>query len=101
MGRPAEAREGGMSKSLVIGLLFAAVVLALMIYAGSGLARHSCEVCITYRGETACRRADGSTEEEARQTATSTACAVLAAGMTETLKCTGTPPKSETCDGGY
>jgi len=38
--------------------------------------------------------------EEAIRTATDTACALLASGMTETLKCTGTPPDRWSCDGG-
>jgi hypothetical protein len=100
----AAPRSGGrrrIGRSVIIGAAFVAVLAALVIYASSRLGGHSCEVCITFGGEKACRKADGKTLEEAVRTATDTACAVLAAGMTETLKCTNTPPSSQSCDGGY
>lgn len=90
-----------IGKSVIIGGLFAAVLAALVLYASSGLRRHTCEVCIVYEGSKACRKADGKTKEEAVRTATDTACAMLASGMTETLKCTATPRESESCDGTY
>ncbi len=88
-------------KSAIVGLLFGASVLALIVYASFGLRRHSCEVCIEFRGQTACRKADGSTLEEARRTATDLACAVLASGMTESIGCSNTRPRSLSCDGKY
>ena len=90
----------GIGKSVIIGGLFVAVLAALVLYASSGLSRHTCEVCIVYDGAKACRKAEGKTKEEAHRTATDTACAMLASGMTDTLKCTATPPESESCDGG-
>ncbi len=97
-----EGRGGrGLGKSVILGVCFAAVLAALVLYASSGLSGHTCEVCIEYGGQKACRKADGKTKEEALRTATDTACAVLASGMTETLKCTRTQPASESCDGGY
>jgi hypothetical protein len=94
-------KRRGIGKSVILGGAFVVVLAALVIYASSGLGGHTCEVCIRYGGETACRKADGKTREEATRTATDTACAVLASGMTETLKCTNTRPESQSCDGGY
>jgi hypothetical protein len=96
-----EGRPRGIGKSVILGGVFAAALLALVIYASSGLRGHTCEVCIKYAGETACRKADGKSREEATRTATDTACAALTSGMTETIKCTNTPPESQSCDGGY
>jgi len=91
----------GMAKSAVLGGVFALVMLGLLWVASARLSQHACEVCITYRGESACRKADGSTLEEARTTATDMACAVLASGMTDSLQCQRTEPRSVACDGNY
>jgi hypothetical protein len=103
MGQAAPQRppRRKIGKSVIIGAAFVAVLAALVLYASSHLGGHSCEVCISFGGRQACRKADGKTKEEATRTATDTACAVLAAGMTESLKCTNTPPSSQSCDGGY
>lgn len=103
MGAQAGSGRGRkrIGKSVILGVSFAAVLAALVLYASSGLSGHTCEVCIDYGGQRACRKADGKTKEEALRTATDTACAVLASGMTESLKCGRTPPTSESCDGGY
>ena len=94
-------RKKGLAKSAVLGGLFALVMLALMWYASASLSKHVCEVCIVYKGQDACRKADGSTVEEARRTATDMACAGMAFGMTESLSCQRTEPKSVSCDEAY
>ena len=93
--------RGRVAKSVVIGGLTAAVILGLMLYASRGLSRHTCEVCIVYQGRDACRKADGSTVEEARRTAIDLACAGIASGMTDSINCANTPPRSVECDGRY
>ena len=95
-GRPPRK---GVGKSIILGAVFVAALLALVIYASSGLGRHACEVCLDFEGRTACRKAEGNTVEEARRTATDLACAMLSSGMTESLRCSNTPPSSVTCDG--
>jgi hypothetical protein len=89
------------SKSAVLGGVFALAVLGLIWYASAALSRHSCELCITYKGQSACRKAEGATSDEARRTAIDLACAMLASGMTDSLACQRTEPKSVTCDGTY
>lgn len=84
-------------KSIWIGLFFALMLLALMYYASRGLGTHSCEVCMDYGDGSSCRVAEGSSQEEAIETATNLACSGLAFGMTETIKCTNTPPRSVDC----
>jgi len=88
---------GGVSKAGIIGGVFASVLLALMIYASLSLRKYSCDVCITFGRRTACRKADGSSREEALRTATDLACAMLASGMTDSLQCSRTPPESQSC----
>jgi hypothetical protein len=52
---------------------------------------------MTYNGMDRCATAAAPAEPEARRSATDTACAVLASGMTESIQCTNTPPKSVKC----
>ena len=53
-----------------------------------------CEVCMEFNGRTACRTASGANEDEARRTATQSACAEVAPGMTDGIRCMDTEPKS-------
>ncbi|MCI0566729.1 MAG: hypothetical protein L0Z52_00885 [Acidobacteria bacterium] len=90
-----------MSKSAVLGGVFVLAMLGLIWYASASLSKHSCEICITYEGRSACRKAEGATSDEARRTAIDLACAMLASGMTDSLGCQRTQPSSVTCDGAY
>jgi hypothetical protein len=101
MGRSETNRRKGMGKSAILGGCFALVMLALMWYASVSLGRQTCEVCIAYEGRSACRKAEGTSAEEARRTATDMACAVLASGMTESLQCQRTEPQSVRCGDEY
>jgi hypothetical protein len=101
MGRSETGRPKGMGKSVILGGTFALVMLALIGYASMSRERQTCEVCIDYQGRSACRKAEGESVEEARRTATDVACAVLASGMTESLQCQRTEPKSVRCGDDY
>ncbi|HEU5180224.1 MAG TPA: hypothetical protein VFW45_05495 [Candidatus Polarisedimenticolia bacterium] len=92
------AQRKGIGKSLVLGGAFALVMGGLIWYASVSLGGHRCEVCLTYGGGHSCRSAEGATLEEARRTALDLACAELASGMTESLRCQNTPPTRVTCD---
>lgn len=73
------------------GFLLLAGVMTWMILSGR---RHRVEVCIEFRGRTACRTAAGPTREDAVRTATDNACALLASGMADTMQCGRMPPAS-------
>lgn len=75
----------------VAGFLLLAGVMTWMMLSGR---RHRVEVCIEYRGRTLCRTAAGPTREEAIRTAADNACALLASGMTDSMQCGRTEPKS-------
>jgi hypothetical protein len=92
-------RSRRISKSAVLGGGFALAMLGLIWYASASLATHSCEVCISYEGQSACRKAEGATSDEARRTAVDLACAMLASGMTDSLACQRTEPTKAICDG--
>lgn len=59
--------------------------------------RHTCEVCITFNGQTQCRAAQGATEEAATRTATENACAFVSSGMTQSIQCANTVPDRIDC----
>ncbi len=81
----------------MIVLVFVAFVV-YVIYSSTGLDKVSCEVCIDYRGASNCASASGTSEEEARRTATTVACASLSSGVTDSMNCDRTPPRSVSCE---
>lgn len=86
-----------MSKTTLIAILFGLAVLGVLIYSTMGLRQVSCEVCMTFQGRTNCATAAAPTREEATRTASDVACAPIAAGMTESIQCSNTPPDSVKC----
>lgn len=85
------------SKAMILGLAFGLIVLLMILYASRGLSQYTCEVCVEFNGRSKCRTAAGSTRQEAQRAATENACAFLASGMTESIRCAATPPTSVRC----
>jgi hypothetical protein len=90
-------RSATFRLSLIFGAL---MVIAVIAVVRSAMRSYSelCEVCITFNGRTECREAYGSTHDEAVRTATDNACAPLAGGMTDSIRCTNTEPDRVTCE---
>lgn len=86
-----------MSKTTLLAILFGLAVLGVLVYSTMQLGQVSCEVCMTYNGMDRCATAAAPTRQEAVRSATDTACAVLSSGMTESIQCGNTPPKSVNC----
>ena len=72
-------------------------LLGTLIYLSLSATAVECTVCVTFNGRMECRSARATTGEESIRTASATACAVLATGMTELLRCERTPPTSVAC----
>ena len=88
-----------MSKGILAAVIVVVLIVAVLMYFGmSGQTAFTCEVCIEYKGQTQCRSAKGPTKPEAIKTASDNACAFLASGMTESMNCGRTPPKSTKCE---
>lgn len=83
-----------MKKPVLVGIVFALIVLGYIVYSSMNLAGHKVEVCITFNGRANCRTASGASEEFARRTATTNACADIASGVTDSIACENTPPNS-------
>ncbi|HUA86131.1 MAG TPA: hypothetical protein VMB85_19880 [Bryobacteraceae bacterium] len=85
-----------MKKPVLVGIVFIAAVLAVIIYSSMNLARQHVEVCMTYQGRSACGKAAGTTKDFALRAATSNACAQIASGVTDSTACERSDPVSVT-----
>jgi hypothetical protein len=83
-----------MKKPVLIGVLFVAVVLGVLIYTSLNLATHEVEVCMAFGGQTACRKASGSTRDFALRTAVINACSQISSGVTDSGICERSEPVS-------
>ena len=81
-----------MKKPVLVGILIVAVILGVIVYSSFNLASHRYEACMTFRGQTNCRTASGSTEEFATRTAITNACAAIASGVTDSMACEQSQP---------
>jgi hypothetical protein len=80
------------TKVIIVALVL--FFVGIVIYSSMGLGQFRCEVCMEFQGRSACATASGTSREEAQRTATETACAKISSGMTESIGCTQTTPKS-------
>ena len=84
-------------KNLAIAILVIAAAVALLYTATFSGADTECEACMRYEGREACRSAIGVGREEAERTAITTACALVANGVTATIRCQGLVPVKLEC----
>ncbi|HVO24278.1 MAG TPA: hypothetical protein VMW56_11675 [Candidatus Margulisiibacteriota bacterium] len=73
------------------------VFMAFVIYRSLHVASYQCTVCIDFHGQSACRKVEGPTEQDARMGATTNTCAFLASGVTDSIACERTPPTKVEC----
>lgn len=87
-----------MLKPKVLVPLGLALAIGYVVYSSLSLKKTQCEVCMEFRGQTACRTAWGANRDEALRTAMTNACALIAFGREDSMACTqSTPPKSVAC----
>lgn len=85
----------GVAATTVFLLLF----IGYVVYRSFRIPTVECEICLTFNGETVCRTASSGTRETAVESAVTSACGTLAAGMTESIRCQNTQPDSVKCSG--
>jgi hypothetical protein len=91
-GKPAAKR------GRVLALIVALAAFAVYIVMGSmRTVETECELCVTFRGQTECRRGSGANAAEARAAAQKAACAVMAHGMNESVACGNVVPTNVQC----
>ncbi|HEY5657335.1 MAG TPA: hypothetical protein VIY27_06060, partial [Myxococcota bacterium] len=59
--------------------------------------RVTCEVCMSYGGQQACKQTSAADAEEALMQAKYSACSQIAGGVKATIQCNNTPPLSSHC----
>lgn len=85
-----------MRKPVLLGIVFLLLVLGVIVYSSMNMSSYRVEVCMEFRGQTSCRTASGASEPDTLRAAVSNACAGIASGVTDTIACEGTYPKSIT-----
>lgn len=87
----------GVSRPAAAGVFFVLAVFAAVIYMSFSLSRGARgEVCMEFNGRTACKTVSADTREHVLQTGVSNACADISSGVTDTIACEHTAPKSVT-----
>lgn len=81
-----------------VGILLALVFAGALAVTTLREAAVTCEVCLDFEGRSECRSGVGADREAALQSARSTACAVLASGVTRGMRCQRTPSRTEVCE---
>jgi hypothetical protein len=90
-------RKGTRALLLIVAL---AIFGTALILGTRSVVQVECELCVTFHGMTTCRRGSGADADEAQRAAQKAACAVMAAGMNESIACDNTPPTNVQCTTG-
>jgi hypothetical protein len=77
----------------VIIALFVAGLVALIAYSTLHGPRYRVEVCMAYQGRSSCRTVSAKSEQAAVRSASENACADIASGVTDTMRCEQSEPQ--------
>jgi hypothetical protein len=86
-----------LASVLIVSIL--ALGVALLTHSMLSLGDVECSLCVEFKGTKACPTAWGPTRQAAQEEAMRTACAQLAAGVTEVLACNRAPISHVVCSG--
>jgi hypothetical protein len=84
-------------RNTLISTAVLAPIIGVVVYSSFQLSDYECEICMDFEGLQICRTVTGKTEVEAVRTGIDNACAHLASGVTDSMRCQRTPPKSVEC----
>jgi hypothetical protein len=84
-------------RSALIALAVLLALAALIVYSSLRVGTVECEVCLRYDGRVQCRTAAAADRETAIRSATTSACATLAAGRAASMECERTAPDVASC----
>lgn len=85
-------------KNLLIGLILVILGVGALYWTTLSHAGVECEVCLHFDGRERCATAAAPSRNEAEQAAITTACGVLANGVTAAFGCQATAPQSIRCE---
>ena len=86
-----------MKRGTIITLVTIALFGALLLFNTLSAQKVECTVCVEFNGKRNCASASHENENDARQSAQTTACGVLANGMNESIACGRVVPVSAQC----
>ena len=81
-----------LNKPGLIIVLFVLAFIALVAYATLHGPRYRVEACMTYQGRTACKTVSAKSEQAALRSAAENACADIASGVTDSMRCEQSEP---------
>jgi hypothetical protein len=80
-----------------VGALLGLAFIAAVIWSAFEATQVQCEICVEYKGRSACSTAQAVDVLQAEAQALSGACSQVTGGVTETLECDRTPPTTRRC----
>jgi hypothetical protein len=83
-----------MKKPAILGILLALLILGAIVYTTLGNQDFRVEVCMSYKGQSACRIASARLRETAERTARENACAQISSGSFDSQRCDNGDPVS-------
>jgi hypothetical protein len=83
--------------STLTAIAVLAPIAFVVVYSSFQVSDYECQVCMAFGGQEVCRTVTGKTEEEGLRSAIDNACALLAGGVTDTLRCSRTRPTRASC----
>jgi hypothetical protein len=86
-----------MKRGTIITIVALVAFGALLLFNTLSAQKAECTVCVEYNGHRNCATASHANESDARSSAQTTACGVLASGMNESIACGRIDPISVQC----
>ncbi len=80
-----------------VGLAIGIAFVAAVIWYALDATRIECEICVDYKGRSACSISRAADLMTAEMQAHSGACSQVTGGVTETLECDRLPPSKRRC----
>ncbi|MGH7788726.1 MAG: hypothetical protein ACRERC_17785 [Candidatus Binatia bacterium] len=84
-------------RNAIVTLGFLLPIGAFVVWSSFQVSDFECEVCMAFEGRDVCRTVTGKTELEGLRTGIDNACALLASGVTDSLRCQRTTPRKAQC----
>lgn len=80
-----------------IGAALGLAFIAAVIWSAFEATQIQCEICVEYKGRSACSTAQAADVSQAEMQALAGACSQVTGGVTETLECDRIPPTGRRC----
>jgi hypothetical protein len=86
-----------MKRGTIITIVAIVAFGVLLLFNTLSAQKVECTVCVEFNGKRNCATASHANEEDAKRSAQSTACGILASGMDQSIACGRIQPLSAQC----